>query len=78
MRRTVLSAVAAALVLAACGGGSDGGAEPVAAPEAADAPAEAPVAEATPGRTVALASGSTVDLDSLAGQDVLLWFWAPW
>lgn len=70
--------MAAALVLAACGGGSDGGADPVSAPDAADAPADAPAAEATPGRTAALASGGTVDLDSFAGQDVLFWFWAPW
>lgn len=79
MRSTVISAVAAALVLAACGGGSDGTAD-----QAADAPstpaATAPPADASglEPRPLALANGSTVDFNSLLGQDVLFWFWAPW
>ncbi|MEM7339885.1 MAG: hypothetical protein AAF467_14620 [Actinomycetota bacterium] len=27
---------------------------------------------------VATVNGETIDLGSLEGQDVVLWFWAPW
>lgn len=55
----------AALTLAACGGGSDGEASGSRADRAPDF------------------SGTTVDGQELisadyAGQDVILWFWAPW
>ncbi|MEL6890539.1 MAG: hypothetical protein AAFP84_03005 [Actinomycetota bacterium] len=84
MRKAVFSAVGAALVMAACGGGTDGDAGTAAAPEAASEPTTPP-ATAAPAdnsgleaRPLALASGETVDFNGLLGQDVLFWFWAPW
>ena len=78
-------------LVAACGGAgaSDGGAPatttattaPVvtsAAPtgtDAARAPADAPAAL---GFSAPLVGGGEIELGSLAGRPVLLWFWAPW
>ncbi len=66
---------AVALVAAACGGSGDpGSASPATSGEsvATDQPT-------TPEPVfVPTASGGQLDFDSLRGQDVLLWFWAPW
>ena len=75
MRNALVSVAGAALVLAACGGGSSGD-------TGTAEPADAPTGEVATGEVatsaLSLANGGTVELDSLAGQDVLLWFWAPW
>ncbi len=64
-----------ALVASACGGASDTGSAP-AVEEASSAEAERPAdLEAV---FVSTASGGQLDFNSLSGQDVLLWFWAPW
>ena len=64
---------AAAIVLAACGGGDTGTEATAADPVTATAaPAEADVV------FVPLADGTQFDFNSLQGQDVLLCFWAPW
>ena len=71
-------------MLAACGGGSSDTAEP-AADVAAESEPTAPPATSPPAdnsglepRPLALASGETLDFNSLLGEDVLFWFWAPW
>ena len=73
-------AVVFGLFVAACGGGAETTAD---APTTGDAIA---AAEEQPDATAAdLFSGDFVDLNgeaidfaSLEGQDVVLWFWAPW
>ena len=76
-RRRALLALSGALVLivAACGGssGSDSASVPAqSAPAVTDSPQPLePV-------LVPTASGEQLDFNSLRGQDVLLWFWAPW
>ena len=66
-RRTLLIiAVALAFVATACGTGGGGEAAPV------DAASAALVDE------FELLDGTTLDLASLQGEDVVLWFWAPW
>lgn len=65
-RRTLAALVVLALLAAACGG--------VVEEAEFTAPADGPLLV---GEFETLAGG-TVDLDSLQGQDVVLWFWAPW
>ena len=62
---------ACALVMTSCGGGS------------ADTAVEASplMAEPTPAGSSLVAStvgGGQIDFGSFEGQDVVLWFWAPW
>ena len=76
---------AAAIALAGCGGGDTGTeATPV---EVTPVTAAAPTVQSTPVESasgaanavfVPLADGTQFDFNSLQGQDVLLWFWAPW
>ena len=87
--RRLAPLLTAGLVLAACGSGSD---EPEAvtsttAPEAsasstvapdggsAVVPADAPEALQF---SSPLVGGGDIELTTLAGRPVLLWFWAPW
>ena len=69
MRRTRLlaSALAALLLLSACGASSS--------TETADNAAADAVDMAGVVNTVA---GGQLDLASIEGQDTVLWFWAPW
>lgn len=53
----------------------EGVAEPDAAPEVVAEP-DAPPALLS--GTFETLDGDTIDLGSLEGQDVVLWFWAPW
>ncbi len=64
--RLLAGIIAAALALAACGGGNDG-----VGPETA-APAD------LLGFSATSVGGQTVEVDSLAGSDLVIWFWAPW
>jgi len=68
------------MLLSACGGG--GTATETAAPATpatADAVGDAPVAPASQlSGEFSTVSGQTIDLATLQGQDVVLWFWAPW
>ena len=83
--RVLAPVLAAGLVLAACGSGDD---EPAAAPVATTAPAPAssdaadgsgnPVAPAALQFSAPLIGGGDIELTTLAGRPVLLWFWAPW
>ncbi len=66
---------AVALVAAACGSGGDAGLESASTPGASTDTETAQVVEAA---LVPTARGEDLDFNSLQGQDVLLWFWAPW
>ena len=63
--RSLLVAVVLGLVASACGGG----------PTASVGTGSANVQL---GDEFATLSGETIDLASLQGEDVVLWFWAPW
>jgi hypothetical protein len=63
------------LVVSACGGSNSS--EPASAPTSGDVAASESSAPLEP-VLVATASGGQLDFNSLRGQDVLLWFWAPW
>jgi hypothetical protein len=56
-------------VASACGGGTT---------DAAVTPAEATTAEWPYTFVVDQLDGSTFDAGDYAGQDLVLWFWAPW
>jgi len=72
MTRTL--AAGAVVVLTACGGSDPVASEPP--PPSAGAVAE--TSEPLEAVFVPTASGEQLDFNSLRGQDVLLWFWAPW
>ena len=86
--RSLLAALAAiALVATSCGGGPADTAADVAVDVAESAPAPAdqadqaaPIEEATaePSRVATTVTGGQIDFGSFEGQDVVLWFWAPW
>lgn len=78
MSRTSIGLVATlALVLAACGSGTETTESGAATTSAAtsESPTENGVTSA---ETVATVSGGQLDLGDLEGKDTLLWFWAPW
>jgi len=76
-RSFLIATVALALLAAACG--TDNTNDAVTAP-AAPTPAESPAAEsAWPHEFQApLIGGGTIDTGDYVGQDLVLWFWAPW
>lgn len=71
-RRSVALLVGLALTLAACGSSST--VQESGAPVAGASEAEAALLA---GEFETLA-GTTVDLADFQGEDVVLWFWAPW
>jgi len=65
----------AALVVAACGGsGASDSASSSTSVDAGTIESSLPLEPVL----VSTASGGEMDFNSLRGQDVLLWFWAPW
>jgi len=67
------------MLLSACGGGGSTTVdESAAAPAPADAVGDAPAASSPLVDEFTTVSGQTIDLATLQGQDVVLWFWAPW
>ena len=66
--RLAAAALALGLVASACSS-SDASPDEGAAPSTTDALAAG---------FVPTADGGSIELDALAGQDVMLWFWAPW
>lgn len=82
----VVALVAGAIVLAGCGAADADDGAPVAVPEDASAPVPpAGADEGPPDAAVfaaVFASASPIDAEfdatSLAGEDSVLWFWAPW
>ena len=74
-----------ALFASACGGSASGATESAgdsnAAADEAPAQAEPEPNEEDPAKASLVAttvSGGQIDFGSLEGQDVVLWFWAPW
>ena len=84
-KRSLAACFGVALVLSACGA-SEGGDSATTAPTEQDIaaestlPLEAEPLEAEPLEPVMVptAAGAQLDFNALRGQDVLLWFWAPW
>lgn len=85
--RACAFALGAMLTLAACGGGAadttatDAPAEttaPAAEAETNEAADAAPVADSPLSGEFTTVSGQTIDLANFQGEDVVLWFWAPW
>lgn len=70
--RTGQIVIALSLLAAACGSGTG---EQSTATEVAPAPNET---EAESTLMLGTADGGQIDWNSLEGQDVVLWFWAPW
>ena len=69
--------MALALGAAACGSSSsDDVSAPADAPASADAGAE--TASSVLDISAPAADGTTINLSDYAGQDLMLWFWAPW
>lgn len=80
-----LQAGALALALFAAGCGGDSGTEPeAAAPEVESSDAETSTDDTSASSefpfsfTASTVDGGTLESASLAGQDVVFWFWAPW
>ena len=68
MSTRAVAALAAAVLLVGCGGGSD-------PPEAA------PASDLDPGvfeQTAQTVTGEQVELAAFADRDLVVWFWAPW
>lgn len=79
--RRVATVVATALVLTACGADdpSDGTGPVVESPAARADPMASPSASDQPLTFQSVTTeGEQFDATDLAGQDVVLWFWAPW
>jgi thiol-disulfide isomerase/thioredoxin len=86
--RRVLTAVTAAVILSACGGGGDSAGTPVTAPPVAgeavpdDVQSGTAVATSTDILGAVMAAGDVIgddiDLAAVDGQPVVAWFWAPW
>ncbi len=73
--RSLIVMFVAASAVSACGSSSSSNSE-ASTPIAQDSTSEP--ATAVEAAFVPLASGAQLDFNSLRGQDVLLWFWAPW
>lgn len=73
-RRFAAASLALGLAAAACGGSAEveTGTAPV-DDAAAETAAPEPIMISAP-----TADGGTIDFADLAGQDLMLWFWAPW
>lgn len=73
--RTAAATAVLILMLAACGG--DASTTEAAAPASDGAAETTPAGPAIEGSFPTVAGGQ-LDLGALAGQDTVLWFWAPW
>ncbi len=74
--------MALALGAAACGSSESSDAAAPAADETQAETAGADAGEAAPSSVLDIsaqaADGTTINLSDYAGQDLMLWFWAPW
>ena len=94
MRRRLAPLCLVGLVLAACGSGDDGADPGTSAPATPAPATSAPAPGAEPSTdagsavvadapealqlSAPLVGGGDIELTTLAGRPVLLWFWAPW
>jgi hypothetical protein len=86
MRRTLAVAITAVLTLVGCGGGSDtqdqagsaANTEAAGSNTGSDTGSASSGAEQAPSLVVDKIGGGQIDIADLLGQDVVLWFWAPW
>lgn len=69
---------ASTLVLAACSAGGTGPSSGSADPSAKSPAVSAEVRSEALSFTASTLAGKKMDVSSLAGQPVVLWFWAPW
>jgi hypothetical protein len=76
--RRAAAAAAAFALLAACGSGDDEGATGDPGTEAGADRDEAQALPAVLDFSAPTVDGGTIDGVDLAGQDLVLWFWAPW
>ncbi len=74
-RRLGATALGLALIASACGGSAIEDASTSSDAESAAGSAAGAGLPALVGDTV---SGGQLDTNDLAGQDVVVWFWAPW
>ena len=77
--QALAGAVVVLLFAVGCGGSSDTAVEAASSATTSEASADegsAPVAEAA--LVASTVDGGQIDFASLEGQDVVLWFWAPW
>ena len=90
-RRTVAALLAGALALAACGGsGDEAEVAATTTPDTAATTTDAPATAPTTGGDAAVEVPDELDFVApdvrggqvvgaeLAGQDLVIWFWAPW
>ena len=81
-RRIGAIVLSTALIASACGGSATTDVAATTAPtEPATERAEAPASSGGPGLPQLVSdtlSGAQIDTNELAGQDVIVWFWAPW
>ena len=83
-RRAMAGAAAAAIVLAACGGGDGDTTDVPAADRTATSvapasdPADSSAALPEAFATATPLDGGTFDAEALVGNDLVVWFWAPW
>lgn len=76
-RRLTALVLGIALAASACGGGDAVDETAALDAPASDDGANTP-ASAWPALVAPVAGGGQFDLGDLEGQDVILWFWAPW
>lgn len=79
-RRTLIALAAAlALLISACGSGGDNAETTAAAPAAAnDSTDSGDAADPFPAFVGTTSDGAAFDLEAHRGDDIVLWFWAPW
>lgn len=80
LRNLLATLAALALITTSCGGGSADSAVDTAAasPAPADQAFQSEEATAEGSFVATTVSGGQIDFGSFEGQDVVLWFWAPW
>jgi hypothetical protein len=64
-RRRIAAGVMAVLAIAGCGGGDEEETSSTVGPDTFEG-------------TATTLDGEQVDLATLAGEDLVVWFWAPW
>ncbi len=77
-RRFGAAALGLALFASACGGGGASDGEAATAGESSADVAEESGGAGLPQLVADTVAGAQLDTNDLAGQDLVVWFWAPW